>query len=74
MSREETSRIVELLRQLNQKTGCAFLITEHDMEVVFNLAETIIVMCQGKIIAIGAPEQFRSNLEVRRAYLGTDAR
>ena len=71
MSREETSRIVQLLRQLNQKTGCAFLITEHDMDVVFNLAETIIVMHQGKIIAAGEPEQIRANPDVRRAYLGT---
>ena len=71
MSREETSRIVELLRQLNQEIGCAFLITEHDMEVVFNLAEKIIVMDQGTIIATGDPEQIRRNPDVRRAYLGT---
>ncbi|MDJ0708476.1 MAG: ABC transporter ATP-binding protein [Leptolyngbyaceae cyanobacterium MO_188.B28] len=71
MSREDASRIVQLLRQLNQKTGCAFLITEHDMEVVFNLAETIIVMHQGQIIAAGEPEAIRSNPDVRRAYLGT---
>ena len=70
MSREETNRIVQLLRHLQQKTGCTFLITEHDLEVVFNLAEKIIVMHQGKILAIGKPEQLRTNPDVRRAYLG----
>lgn len=73
MSREETNRIVKLLRQLNQKTGCAFLITEHDMQVVFDLAEKIIVMNQGRVIATGNSEQIRANPDVRCAYLGTES-
>ncbi|MGK7875144.1 MAG: ABC transporter ATP-binding protein [Xenococcaceae cyanobacterium] len=71
MSREETSRMVQLIRHLQQKTGCTFLITEHDLEVVFNLAENIIVMCQGRILAMGQSDEIRTNPDVRRAYLGT---
>ena len=71
MSREETRHIVQLIRHLRQQTGCTFLITEHDMEVVFQLAETIIVMHQGKILATGNPDDIHHNPSVRRAYLGT---
>ena len=71
MSREETGNMVQLIRHLQQKTGCTFLITEHDMEVVFNLAENIIVMCQGKILAMGRSDEIRTNPDVRHAYLGT---
>ncbi|MDJ0735684.1 MAG: ABC transporter ATP-binding protein [Nostocaceae cyanobacterium] len=72
MSREETRHMVELIRHVQQQTGCTFLITEHDMEVVFQLAEKIVVMHQGAILATGNHEEIRNNISVRRAYLGTD--
>ena len=71
MSREEAQRIVQLIKHLQQSTDCTFLITEHDLEVVFNLAESIIVMHQGKIIAQGNYQEISNSLEVRRVYLGT---
>ena len=71
MSREETQRIVQLIKHLQQSTDCTFLITEHDLEVVFNLAESIIVMHQGKIIAQGNYQEISNSSEVRRIYLGT---
>jgi len=70
MGREEANKIVELIRKVQQETDCTFLITEHDMEIVFNLAEEIIVMHQGKILAKGKPDEISNNEEVRRAYLG----
>ncbi len=71
MSREEAQRIVPLIKHLQQATGCTFLITEHDLEVVFNLAESIIVMHQGKIILQGNYQEISDSPEVRRVYLGT---
>ncbi|NES01618.1 MAG: ABC transporter ATP-binding protein [Okeania sp. SIO2F4] len=70
MSQSETNRIVELIRYLQQEMGCTFLITEHDMEVVFNLAELIIVLHQGSILAVGNSEEIKNHPDVRRAYLG----
>ena len=71
MSREETQRIVQLIEYLQQSTDCTFLITEHDLDVVFNLAESIVVMHQGKIIAQGNYQEISNSSEVRRVYLGT---
>ena len=71
MSREEAQRIVQLIKHLQQSTDCTFLITEHDLDVVFNLAESIIVMHQGKIIAQGNCQEISNSSEVRRVYLGT---
>ena len=70
MSREEAQRIVQSIEHLQQSTDCTFLITEHDLEVVFNLAESIIVMHQGKIIARGNDREISNSSEVRRVYLG----
>ena len=71
MSRAEAQRIVSLIKHLQQTTGCTFLITEHDLEVVFDLAETIIVMHQGQIIRQGDRQAISNSPEVRRVYLGT---
>ncbi|MDJ0903939.1 MAG: hypothetical protein QNJ55_34645 [Xenococcus sp. MO_188.B8] len=72
MSREEAQRIVELIKQLRQATGCTFLITEHDLDVVFNLAELLVVMHQGRIILQGDRQVISNSPEVRRVYLGTN--
>jgi len=69
MSRSETERTIELLRRLT--AGRTLLMVEHDMEVVFGLAERISVLVYGQVIATGAPEQIRADTRVREAYLGT---
>ena len=71
MSRGEAQRIVQLIKHLQETTGCSFLITEHDLEVVFNLAESLIVMHQGNIILQGDRQTISESPEVRRIYLGT---
>jgi len=68
MSRSETERAVGLLRSLT--AGRSLLMVEHDMDVVFGLAERISVMVYGKIIASGTPEQIHADTRVREAYLG----
>lgn len=71
MSRSETERTISLLRRVTE--GRTLLMVEHDMDVVFGLAERISVMVYGRIIASGSPEQIHANAQVREAYLGTTA-
>ncbi|MCW5749894.1 MAG: ABC transporter ATP-binding protein [Alphaproteobacteria bacterium] len=68
MSRSETENAVELIRKVSQ--GRTLIMVEHDMSVVFGLADTISVLVYGQIIATGAPAAIRQNREVREAYLG----
>ncbi|SPE26236.1 putative ABC-type branched-chain amino acid transporter, atp_binding component [Burkholderiales bacterium] len=69
MSRSETERTIGLLRRVTE--GRTLLMVEHDMDVVFGLAERISVMVYGRIIASGTPEQIHADARVREAYLGT---
>jgi branched-chain amino acid transport system ATP-binding protein len=71
MSRAETERAVALIRRLTE--GRTLLIVEHDMSVVFGLADRISVLVYGQIIASGTPEEIRGNPKVKEAYLGPEA-
>src|ERR1700679_1421730 len=71
MSHAETERAVTLIRRLT--TGRTLLIVEHDMSVVFGLADRISVLVYGQIIASGTPEEIRGDPKVREAYLGEEA-
>jgi branched-chain amino acid transport system ATP-binding protein len=70
MSPEETTATMSLIQTLADKQGLTILFCEHDMEVVFNVAQSIMVMQQGYTIIQGAPEEIRQNSEVQKAYLG----
>ncbi len=70
MNQTETDRMVNLIKELNEKTKTTILITEHDMNVVFNIAEYIYVLHQGKLLAEGTREEIKSNEAVKEAYLG----
>jgi len=71
MSRAETERTVALIRRLTE--GRTLLIIEHDMSVVFGLADRISVLVYGQIIASGTPDEVRGNPKVKEAYLGEEA-
>jgi len=71
MSRAETERAVALIRRLTE--GRTLVIVEHDMGVVFGLADRISVLVYGRIIASGTPEEIRGDAKVREAYLGEEA-
>ena len=71
MSRAETERAVALIRRLTE--GRTLLIVEHDMSVVFGLADRISVLVYGQIIASGTPEEVCGNPKVKEAYLGEEA-
>jgi len=70
MGTDESQRMVQLLRTLRSRH--TLVLVEHDMDVVFALADRISVMVYGRVIASGAPEAIRVNPEVRRAYLGEE--
>ena len=69
MSKSETSRFVELIRDVT--AGKTLLTVEHDMGVVFGLADKIAVLVYGEVIAFDEPEAVRANARVQEAYLGS---
>jgi len=71
MGTDESQRMIELLGTLKRRQ--TMILVEHDMDAVFRLADRIAVLVYGRIIAIGAPEEIRTNAEVRKAYLGEEA-
>jgi len=70
MSTKERMIMVELIGKLSREMKLTLVFIEHDMDVVFSIAEKIIVMHQGEFIAEGTPEEISDNNEVRAAYLG----
>jgi branched-chain amino acid transport system ATP-binding protein len=70
MSAAETRDTIGLISRIARERGLTLLFTEHDMEVVFSIAERITVLHQGRVIAEGTPAEVRSDPEVRRVYLG----
>jgi branched-chain amino acid transport system ATP-binding protein len=69
MSKSETARFIELIRDVTQ--GKTLLTVEHDMGVVFGLADKIAVLVYGEVIAFDTPEAVRANARVQEAYLGS---
>jgi branched-chain amino acid transport system ATP-binding protein len=70
MSPEETSATMELVKRLAHMRGLTILFCEHDMDIVFSIATSIMVMRQGQTIIQASPEEVRGNREVQEAYLG----
>ena len=69
MSRSETARFIELIREVT--VGKTLLTVEHDMGVVFGLADKIAVLVYGEVIAFDVPDIVRANHHVQEAYLGS---
>ncbi len=69
MSRSESDHAVELIRRVT--VGKTLVMVEHDMSVVFGLADRISVLVYGEVIATDTPEAIRANRKVKEAYLGT---
>jgi branched-chain amino acid transport system ATP-binding protein len=70
MSATETRETIRLIDRIVRERGLTLLFTEHDMDVVFSIAQKITVLHQGRVIADGAPADVRADPEVRRVYLG----
>jgi branched-chain amino acid transport system ATP-binding protein len=70
MSAMETREAIDLLERVVRDRKLTLLFTEHDMDVVFSIAQKIAVLHQGRLIAEGSPAEVRNHAEVRRVYLG----
>jgi len=69
MSKSETKRFIDLIREVT--VGKTLLTVEHDMGVVFGLADKIAVLVYGELIAFDTPQAVRANPRVQEAYLGS---
>ncbi len=72
MSPEETTTTMALIQRLAREQGLTILFCEHDMEVIFGTAQSIMVMQQGSTIVQGEPQVVRQNSKVQEAYLGDE--
>ena len=73
MGDQETYDIARLIRRLHRKEGLTIMLIEHDMRVVFNLADRIMVLAEGRVLAEGAPQEIALSEKVQAAYLGKAA-
>ena len=72
MGPEERWRMIERVRGLWERRKLTLVFIEHDMDIVFQVASTIRVLCYGRVLAEGTPDQIRTNQAVIDAYLGTE--
>jgi branched-chain amino acid transport system ATP-binding protein len=67
-------RLIEMIRQLlqrlNRERGTTFVVIEHNMDFVMALCQRIMVLAEGRVLAVGTPAEIRSNPAVLEAYLG----
>jgi branched-chain amino acid transport system ATP-binding protein len=73
MGEQETYNITQLIRRLHREEGLSIVLIEHDMRVVFHLADRIMVLAEGRMLAEGAPQEIAANEAVQAAYLGQAA-
>ena len=73
MGDQETYEIIQLIRRLHKDSKLTIVLIEHDMRVVFHLADRIMVLDQGKFLAEGTPPEIAANKAVQTAYLGQAA-
>ncbi len=70
MGDSETEHMVDLVRRLHAEQGVSVLFIEHDMDIVFDIAQRITVLDRGRVLADGPPERISTDPSVRAAYLG----
>ena len=70
MGEQETYQVAGLIRRLHRNSAYTIILIEHDMRVVFNLADRITVLAEGRMLADGTPQQIAEDPHVQAAYLG----
>ena len=74
MSLEETQDLAAVMLDIKEQLGITQILVEHDMAMVMGIADRVLVLDFGRVIAQGAPAEIQANPEVIRAYLGEDMR
>jgi branched-chain amino acid transport system ATP-binding protein len=72
MGTEERWQMIEKVYRLWEREKMTVVFIEHDMDIVFKIANSIRVLCYGRVLAEGTPDQIRGNADVIAAYLGTE--
>jgi branched-chain amino acid transport system ATP-binding protein len=70
MSPSDRRGMTQLLARLKAETGVTIVMTEHDMDIIFELADRLMVLNYGEVIAVGRPDEVRDDPMVRQVYLG----
>ncbi|MBV6306527.1 ABC transporter ATP-binding protein [Candidimonas humi] len=73
MGNQETYNMARLIRRLHQSQSLTIVLIEHDMRVIFNLADRITVLAEGRVLAEGSPDEIAASEQVQTAYLGKAA-
>lgn len=72
MSPSDRFAIIDLIQRTKENLGLTILLTEHDMDFVFRLSQSLLVMNQGEKVFVGTPEEVKRNAMVQRIYLGKE--
>ena len=70
LSHEDSVRLAQTLHDVNRQLGCTLVIVEHDMDIVRQLADRVVVLADGKVLVDGDMDEVAANEDVRNAYLG----
>jgi branched-chain amino acid transport system ATP-binding protein len=73
MGDQETYEVTQLIRRLHRNRELSMVLIEHDMRVIFQLAQRITVLAEGRVLADGTPAEIAGNEAVQAAYLGKSA-
>ena len=73
MSPSDRRQMTQVLQKMKAETGITIVMTEHDMDIIFELADTLMVLNYGRVLANGRPQDVRNDPQVREVYLGQQA-
>jgi ABC-type branched-subunit amino acid transport system ATPase component len=71
LNHRESQELVDVIRGIRERRGCGIVLIDHDLHVIMNVCDRVVVLAEGKVIASGAPKEVRHNPDVISAYLGS---